>query len=448
MAGLKKHMGKIRTAAWASVGATVLLIFVISFIIVIVNPERDDHLSAYQDGWEDISRMRLAIKDEGYETRAIITSISEITQDRNLAEHTNKTLLVIVGVENVQNALGPEDASALRNFLNRGGKLILADDFGYGNELLDRIGWLNIGDNQASSIKFSGNKLYDPNFEKNPDFVLINVDTFVNDSAYSKPKHIGPYTVMLNQPTVLTGVGNSDNLDDEPIAFSSSDSWLDENDNGYWDPFEEERGSRCVMAMQHFGTEGMIFYVSDPGLFINDMWGRHDNAKFVLDIVDVMLPDGGRVLFDESQHSHTNPLVDVNRAMHLIMVKLTTNICFAAIVMVVLFTAAIFFMVFSRGKGQRVQPPPVDPFTTLGRSLPPSYSSDVMSLRELMLETLRTGENMTVYEFSQLRKKKIHKMLLEYDDDLLLDLYHDPYGEENTDPQEIMDHIKAMEDKR
>jgi len=161
------------------------------------------------------------------------------------------------------------------DFVFRGGFLLLADDFGYGNGLAEQFG-----------VTFYGRRLFSSSYDRNPAFVRVNatVDT------------IG-YEVLLDRPSALERVAPSQ------VKASTSalaDSWLDENGNGERD-IDEESAVQPVVALVGFG-EGAVLLVSDPGLFINDMWGRADNAGFVKALMQRHFPGARDVIFDESRH--------------------------------------------------------------------------------------------------------------------------------------------------
>jgi hypothetical protein len=80
--------------------------------------------------------------------------------------------------------------------------------------------------------------------------------------------------VVFNHGTALSYVS-----DTQTLAWSSSASFLDANQNGVWD-IGEAKGPFAVAAEFSLG-KGSVELVSDPSLIINSMVEKNDNLKFV-----------------------------------------------------------------------------------------------------------------------------------------------------------------------
>ncbi len=152
-----------------------------------------------------------------------------------------------------------QDLSKLKQFVEGGGHLLLMDDYGYGNRLL---AYLGVG------IRFSNKPLLDPLFCYKNQWMPRITD-------FSPPiKETGIHVVMLNHATVLTDVMAS-----QVMAWSSSTSFLDVDDNGSWDQ-GEPKGPFPIAAEFRFG-KGTVDIVSDPSIMINSVAGRDDNYRFI-----------------------------------------------------------------------------------------------------------------------------------------------------------------------
>jgi len=146
------------------------------------------------------------------------------------------------------------EALSLRSYVERGGVLVIADDFGSGNAVLGYMG---------VPIRFDGRLLSDPIYMyRNQRLPIVRFD--INGSTYN---------VYLNYATIVNGSGGS------CIGYSSPFSYLDENLNGVRDQ-GEPWGPFCVAYMARTGS-GYIIAISDPSLFINSMLGLGDNSKLV-----------------------------------------------------------------------------------------------------------------------------------------------------------------------
>jgi hypothetical protein len=176
--------------------------------------------------------------------------------------------------EHVLLILGPsipftyEEAEAIRRFLVEGGLLILADDFGTGNELLEMLGL---------DIRLDGSLLLDPHF-KLKSRQLPKIIRIAGLEA------VGP---TFNYATIVTGHGF------KTLASSSSFSFLDLNGNMEWDE-GEPRGPFSVAAETNFGG-GRVIVVSDSSFMINSMFESEGNAELAARILD-----GRRPLLDIS----------------------------------------------------------------------------------------------------------------------------------------------------
>jgi len=170
------------------------------------------------------------------------------------------------------------ELTQMNQFVENGGKLILLDDFGYGNSFLSYAG---------VSARFDNTPLLDPLFNyKNEYFPrILDFSAGVTGS--------GIKLLAFNHGTALSGVSQS-----QALAWSSSMSFLDTNQNGNLDPGEPQ-GPFVVAASISLGG-GNIDLVSDSSLIMNAAPGTNDNNAFV----NYLMTSNGtpnKVLFDRAQ---------------------------------------------------------------------------------------------------------------------------------------------------
>lgn len=225
-------------------------------------------LSAYDGDWNDCSDFRRALDSAGYNTSSVISSPLLLNYSEGFYGY--EKVLAIIGVERPYLA---QEVDTIVDFVYRGGFLLLADDFGYGNGVAGRLG-----------VSFFGRRLFSSEYERNSAFVRLNATVAGTG-----------YEVLLDRPTALERVAPS-----QVRASTADDTWVDENGNGERD-MDEASASQPVMALVSHG-EGAALIVSDPGLFINDLWGRADNAAFVISLVYHSFPGAREVIFDETRH--------------------------------------------------------------------------------------------------------------------------------------------------
>ncbi len=182
-----------------------------------------------------------------------------------------------------------EDLSKMKRFIDNGGTLLLMDDYGYGNSVL---AYLGVG------VRFTNKPLLDPLFcYKNQSIPRITDFT-------PKVKESDIDVIMLNHATTLTNV-----MESEAIAWSSSASFLDINENGALDQVEP-KGPFAVAAEFRFG-KGTLALVSDPSIIIDAMVGRDDNYDFIRYLTRHKGEQKGMLV--DSSHLSKAPL-DVSKA--------------------------------------------------------------------------------------------------------------------------------------
>ncbi len=155
-----------------------------------------------------------------------------------------------------------DELAELNSFVSRGGTLVLADDYGHGNQVLEYLG---------IKVRFSREVLLDPlsNY-KNKWFPVIA-------RLKDDPLTANTDSLVFNHATSLVNVENSD-----VIAFSSMFSFLDLNSNQTWDN-EESTGPFPVISQHKLGR-GQILLIADPSIFINSMEPLGGNSNFIKNI--------------------------------------------------------------------------------------------------------------------------------------------------------------------
>jgi len=158
------------------------------------------------------------------------------------------------------------EVDELRTFLENGGTLLLADDFGTGNDLLEKLGM---------KARFSKIPVKDIFYSKRMEFPVV---VRIEDPELA----IGVERLVLNIPSAIMGL--------EGEAFSSRVSVVGRSMKSY-----------PVLAEVGYGR-GRIVLLSDPGILINDM--QDENRRFVENLVQSLPPP---YYYDEAHHSDFNP---------------------------------------------------------------------------------------------------------------------------------------------
>jgi len=171
-------------------------------------------------------------------------------------------------------------------FVRDGGTLLLADDFGSGNQVLEALGL---------QIRFSSNALVDPYLSyRNKWFPRIT--DLAPDLAQA-----GVKSIVLNHASGLEGTGPY-----EVLARSSDTSLLVETDTDTSDvsgPFP--------VAVRARLDRGTVFVISDSSILTSGMLSIEDNALFIKSLIS-HAGENTEVLIDSS-HLNKAPL---DRARH------------------------------------------------------------------------------------------------------------------------------------
>jgi len=169
------------------------------------------------------------------------------------------------------------ELDSIGTYLSNGGTVVLMDDFGDGNQVLEYLG---------VDVRFSQNVLLDPLFNYKSKW-LPEVDDFAPGLVTEEVE-----TVVLNHATTLSGVAEADAL-----AWSSRFSYLDINGDSTWQE-DEPKGAFTVAALLEV-QGSYVAVVADPSVLINSMEDIGNNYAFVQHIAAVDSPQP-RILIDQS----------------------------------------------------------------------------------------------------------------------------------------------------
>lgn len=236
---------------------TILLVLILT-IVVWFFPSNEDFRTEnpFWNGTKDISSITPA---------SSLTSLSELT-----SAPQGVALILIPYLD-----FTPAELEELNSFVTKGGTLVLADDYGFGNQALEYLG---------VKARFSGQVLIDPLFNyKNKWFPRI---FHLTSSAVTA----NITSLVLNHATCLINI-ETDNI----LALSSAFSFLDLNGNQAWDE-DEPTGPLPVISQHNLGS-GQMILVSDPSIFINSMETIESNYNFIQNAATITTSE---LLIDQS----------------------------------------------------------------------------------------------------------------------------------------------------
>ena len=212
--------------------------------------------SMFNTDWSGCSEFAKVLADRG--------KLVPILYPYNSIDLKEESILIVVGPDISFSSLEIEE---VRRFLNTGGTLFLADDFGTANSLITGLGIKG---------KFYDKPLGDIFYDKSADFPVV---ARIEDPELS----YGVEKLVLNIPSVITGL--------EGEVFSSKVSVIGGN-----------RKSYPIMAETRYGA-GRVILLSDPDIVINDM--MTENRDFIENLVTYLGSDS--FYFDDAHHPDFNP---------------------------------------------------------------------------------------------------------------------------------------------
>lgn len=179
----------------------------------------------------------------------------------------------------------PAEREHVRAFVEGGGLLVLADDFGTGNELLEAVN---------ASSRFVPQRALDFAFVKRPEFT-VGIDFAPH------PLTQGVSRTLLNYPAALRPGPQA-----EVLANTTEAAWLDADEDGLRDA-DEPSGPFPWLAVERVGG-GTVVLLADPSVLINEMRPFGDNARLAANVVAYVRADRAVIVVDESHHDITDPL--------------------------------------------------------------------------------------------------------------------------------------------
>jgi hypothetical protein len=228
-----------------------------------------------------------------------------IRERAQLSSYRNTALLLIIAP--ARHPTGDE-ITAYQSFLDRGNTIVLADDFGTGREILQKIGSrITILPGNLSSID---RQYADP--------YTIVVYRTENQTPVENSR-----ALIMNRPAPLEG--------GEPLVMTSIMSWVDANGDRRITR-NEMMGKFAVISAEEI-SKGRIVVISDPSIFINSMQDldeSYDNHRLINDITG----HNGTVLVDQ-MNSRTADAEGMSGILHVLRTQFMIEVLFFGMLMLV-----------------------------------------------------------------------------------------------------------------
>jgi hypothetical protein len=225
------------------------------------------------------------------------------------------------------------ETAELRSFLQNGGTVLLADDFGTGNGLLQD---LNV------SARFSGQALADLYFySKTSSFPLIS-------DLVPDPLSRNITALMLDHPTYIE-ILNPSLV--KVVALSSPFSFVDLQNNGILSPNETTQ-AYPVIATTHIGT-GLLVLVANSNMFDNELIELFNNQLFFRNLLRIA---SGTTVFDLAHLKSaplTNPRITFRKELDTSLTVLQSTLVQSLAVAGLILVFAGVFLVMGRQRKTR-----------------------------------------------------------------------------------------------
>lgn len=260
---------------WPQVVLLALAVVLVLSLLVAASTSTSA-FGSYNSAWDGATDLRGMATDSGADARVVTNVSAYPTTD------ANGTVAVVLAP---QEPYTDAETARLRTFIENGGTLVVAEDFGEpGSALLADLG---------TSMRVTGASLRDERYY----YQGPALPEARNTSA--ELEQAGVESITLNHPSTLrAGAGEA-----EVLVLSSEYAYVDQNRNEELDE-NETLTAQPIVARESIGA-GQVIAVSDPSLFLNAMLERQDNTAFV----EWLFTDSEVVLLDYSHAGGQPPLI-------------------------------------------------------------------------------------------------------------------------------------------
>jgi hypothetical protein len=272
-----------------------LIIIAALFIVamyIIFGGEPSENGEEPQNRWLDLTNLRAHINAYSSDFTIYYKETSDPDIITGIDDPKNSVLIIIGFDTNCTTA----EITAIQKFVEDGGKVIIADDSGYANQL---------------------SRLYGVEYKQYP--VIANYD---DNASIFIPLTItlgdDEYTVLTNEPIGLEVIEDTSIKIIGETDYSIYDrrySALDVNHNNVIDGTDIQGPISLAVEYTDPSSSGKILFFSNTGIFTDKQWDitsvdpeyagfQYENSEFIQALIPYLLSDvGGYIIYDESKQT-------------------------------------------------------------------------------------------------------------------------------------------------
>lgn len=184
-----------------------------------------------------------------------------------------------------------DEAHRLWSLMNASGTVVVADDSGQANSLLEEL---------PTSTRVDNATLIDVAYRQQPSFPVL----------FTVAQH--PLTEDVDSIVANIAGGVQPDPNATRLVASSNSSWLDRDGDGS-PSGPDARGPHTVMSVEAIGS-GELVVLSDPSIATNEMLDEADNAQLAANLAGQLTRNQGEVYWDEA-HRDYRPFALVVQAL-------------------------------------------------------------------------------------------------------------------------------------
>ncbi|MFX0204680.1 MAG: DUF4350 domain-containing protein [Candidatus Hodarchaeota archaeon] len=246
-------------------------------LILLIPPLQPASFTIENRNWDGLSEFKALIEGN----RSV--RVRETTIPLRLLGGIKPDMIVIVG-GNLP--YFTEESTFLRNFVEKGGDVILFEDHGHARILSSAFG-----------LVMGGTVIDQDDHDKNPYLPIID-----QLGTGFQEDNVTTHKLVFNKAVRVDTSWSIENTIFQPLFTTKGLVWEDQNYDGKFYRTNESIDECSLGGILSFSQGGNFIVIGDSAFPTNDMINQKDNKKWLSSLFSYLLPDGEEiVLFDESR---------------------------------------------------------------------------------------------------------------------------------------------------